>query len=66
MKKQNWNFFYQLAKDESIIKEKRKEAIERLNEISPEYLGNLSLENIQTKEATDSDRGLYESIGKKC
>ena len=55
-----------IAKDESIIKEKRKEAIERLNEISPEYLGNLSLENIQTKEVTDSIEAYTKALEKSA
>lgn len=41
-----------VAQNESISKEKRIKAIKKLNEISPEYLGNLSLENINTTEAT--------------
>lgn len=43
-----------VAKDEAISKEQRVKAIVRLNEISPEYLGNLNLENISTVEATKS------------
>lgn len=42
-----------IAKDETISKEKRAEAIKKLNEISPEYLGNLNLENIATQTGTD-------------
>lgn len=42
------------AKNEKISKEQRIDAIKKLNEISPEYLGNLSLENINTGEATAS------------
>jgi hypothetical protein len=42
------------AKNEKLSKEERKKAIQNLNAISPEYLGNLSLENINTKAATDS------------
>ncbi len=41
-----------VAKNESISKRERENAIKKLNQISPEYLGNLSLENINTKEAT--------------
>ncbi len=41
-----------IAKNERISKEERLKAIQRLNEISPEYLGKLNLENINTKEAT--------------
>lgn len=53
-----------VAKDETIIKDKRIEAIERLNDISPEYLGNLSLENIQTKEVTDSIEAYTKALEK--
>lgn len=42
------------AKNEKLSKEERKKAIQNLNAISPEYLGNLTLENINTKAATDS------------
>lgn len=41
-----------IAKDETISKENRLKAIKRLNEISPLYLGNLTLENIATEEGT--------------
>lgn len=40
-----------IAQDETNSKEARLKAIKRLNEISPEYLGNLNLENIKTFEA---------------
>ena len=40
------------ARDETLSKEQRLEAIKKLNEISPEYLGFLNLENINTQEAT--------------
>lgn len=43
-----------VAKNEKLSKEDRKKAIENLNAISPQYLGNLTLENINTKAATDS------------
>lgn len=43
-----------VAKNEKASKEDRKKAIENLNSLSPEYLGNLSLENINTKAATES------------
>lgn len=43
-----------VAKNEKVSKEERLKAIKRLNEISPEYLGNLNLENINTQEATKS------------
>ena len=40
----------EVAKDETVAKGKRQEAIEELNRISPEYLSNLSLENVNTAE----------------
>lgn len=40
-----------IAKDETASKDERKKAIQKLNELSPEYLGNLNLENINTKDA---------------
>lgn len=39
-----------VAKDENLSKADRLKAIEKLNAISPEYLGNLTLENINTEE----------------
>lgn len=51
-----------VARDEKISKEERIKAINKLNEISPEYLGNLSLENINTKEATTSLDAYVESL----
>ena len=43
-----------VAKDEKISKEERLKAIKELNEISPEYLGNLTLEKINSDEAKKS------------
>lgn len=40
-----------VARDETLSKTQRLGAIERLNKISHEYLGNLSLEKIKTNEA---------------
>lgn len=40
------------AKNEKLSKDQRAEAIKKLNELSPEYLGNITLENINTKETT--------------
>ena len=40
-----------VARDKAASDDARLEAIKKLNEISPEYLGNLSLENINTTEA---------------
>lgn len=45
------NALLKIAKDETVAKADREKAIRRLNELSPEYLGNLTLENINTKDA---------------
>ena len=50
------------ARDETLSKEQRLEAIKKLNEISPEYLGFLNLENINTKEAADAVKGYTEQL----
>lgn len=42
-----------IAKDETLSKEKRLKAIERLNEIIPDYIGTLTLENIKMMEGTN-------------
>ena len=41
-----------IAKDETQTRHARNKAIKELNKLSPEYLGNLTLETINTKEAT--------------
>lgn len=46
------NLLLAVAKDETISKKKREEAIKAINEISPEYLSNLTLDKINTTEAT--------------
>jgi tubulin-specific chaperone A len=42
-----------IAKDETIEKGKRLAAIDKLNKIIPDYIGNLTLENIKTAEGTE-------------
>lgn len=55
-----------VARNESISKAERLKAIKRLNEISPEYLGNLTLENINTQYATDSVKAYTEELLKNA
>ena len=50
--KQNLDSLVKAAKDETLSKEARQEAIEQINEISPEYLGNITLETINSEDAT--------------
>ena len=51
-----------VAKDEKASKESRKKAIENLNKLSPEYLGNITLENVYTKETTASVNKYNEAL----
>lgn len=55
-----------IAKDEQASKDARYNAIKRLNEISPKYLGNLTLEKINTDEAKSSIDAYIESLIKKA
>lgn len=55
-----------VAKDEKRTKEQREEAIKRLNEISPKYLGNLTLETINTNAARDAIRSYLDELSKKA
>ena len=51
-----------VAQDETISKEKRKQAIKELNKLSPEYLGNLKLETINTEKAATAIDKYIKSI----
>lgn len=46
------NLLLSVARDETISKNKREAAIKAINDISPEYLSNLTLDKINTTEAT--------------
>lgn len=54
--------FIRLARDESESKERRISAMRKINEISPEYLGNLTLEEINTEKATTAINRYIDSI----
>ncbi len=43
-----------VAKSEVQTKERREQAIRQINKISPEMLGNITLENIETQKTTES------------
>lgn len=55
-----------IARDENQSKENRLKAIKQINEISPEYLKNLTLETINTNEATDAINKYIASLDKKA
>jgi TP901 family phage tail tape measure protein len=55
-----------IARDETQSKENRLNAIERINEISPEYLNNLTLETINTLEAKKAIDAYILSLDRKA
>lgn len=54
--------FLRVARDESESKERRLSALKKINELSPEYLGNLTLEEINTDKATTAINRYIDSI----
>lgn len=54
------------ARDETRSKQERALAIKQLNELSPDYLGNLTTENIKTNEATTAVNNYINSLEKKA
>ena len=55
-----------IARDTNRSYAERQEAINEINKISPEYLGNISLENINTRAATDAVNQYNSAIGRKA
>lgn len=55
-----------VAQNENAAKAARIEALKKLNELSPEYLGNLSLENINTQEATNAIKRYTDALYKNA
>jgi len=56
----------QVAKDETREKQARLKAIEAINKISPEYLGNITLESINTDKTTASIENYISTLNKKA
>src|SRR5690606_3681163 len=54
-----------VARDKTKSDEDRQSAISELNKLSPEYLGNLTLEKINTEEATKATDAYIASLLKK-
>ncbi|MEI7486755.1 MAG: phage tail tape measure protein, partial [Chryseobacterium sp.] len=55
-----------VARNDKLSKEEREAAIKRINKISPEYLGHLTLEKIKTNEAADAVRAYVRELDKKA
>ena len=51
-----------VARDKAETDKVRKKAIEEINNISPEYLGNLNLENINTQKADNAIKNYTRSL----
>lgn len=60
------NNLYKIATDANASYTARKKAIEALNKLSPEYLGNLKLENINTSQAKQSLDDYISSLIRKA
>lgn len=52
----------EIARNENISKGEREAAIRRLNELSPDYLGNITLEKINTDQATAAVNSYVDSL----
>jgi TP901 family phage tail tape measure protein len=57
---------FSVAKNETVSKEERLKAIKKLNEIAPEYLGNISLENINTQAAATAVKAYTDELIKNA
>lgn len=55
-----------IAKDRHKSLKDKRDAIEAINKISPEYLGSITLENIGTKEATKATENYIKALEKKA
>jgi len=55
-----------VAQDRNRTDEERIKAIEKLNELSPEYLGNLTLENVTTEEGVTAINAYIKALDRKA
>lgn len=55
-----------IAKDENALRKDRLDAIRQLNTIAPEYLGNITLETINTKASTDAIEKYIAALNSKA
>jgi TP901 family phage tail tape measure protein len=57
---------FRIAKNRNLADEDRIKAIEKINEISPDYLGNINLENINTDKATKAKENYIKALLKEA
>lgn len=55
-----------VARDERKTKEEKSAAVKKINDIMPDYLGDIKLESINTKEANDKISGYIDQLQKKA
>jgi len=60
------NILVRIARDETKSKDERRKAIEDINKISPEYLGNINLETINTNAAKTAIDNYTTSLKEKA
>lgn len=60
------NALLSVAQDNTLSNEQRLLAIKKLNQEYPQYLGNLTLENVNTQKTTESVNKLTESLIRKA
>jgi hypothetical protein len=64
VEKNKLNQLLEVAREETLSKELRGKAISDINQLSPEHLGNLTLEKIKTNEAKAAIDGYLRSLEK--
>tara|TARA_R110000744_G_scaffold53445_2_gene114132 strand:- start:550 stop:2364 length:1815 start_codon:yes stop_codon:yes gene_type:complete len=60
------NILLKVAKDETISKAKREKAIKKINALYPDYLGNLTLEGVNSKKTTEQVNKLTQALIKQA
>lgn len=55
-----------IARNENNTRKQREEAIRKLNQLAPEYLGNLTLENVKTQEGINIINQYVEALSRKA
>lgn len=64
--KSQLDMLVKVANNDKLSKETRLEAIKKLNSISPEYLSNLTLENLKTKEGQQAIEEYTKALNRKA
>lgn len=57
---------WMVAQNNRVAMDKRREAIEKINKIAPDYLGDITLETINTQKAADAKARYVEQLQKEA